>query len=247
MSSTSCATPPTELARLVAAVPADTAVFYRDLVEGTCWGVQAEVRFPAASLIKVPIMLELFESGIDLEEPFELQERHRVGGAGVLQELSCGTRLKLLDLCRLMIVVSDNVASNALLDRLGFEAINARIRALGMTQSLLGRRFMEPAKGERDNFMSARDAAICLEAANAHPEARAILLRQQYREKIPLMLPEGTKIAHKTGELEGVRHDAGVVADRYSLALLTRGGGAPWEVDLALARLSRAVYDRVLA
>lgn len=247
MSSTFCATPPTELALLVAAVPADTAVFYRDLVEGSCWGVQPDVRFPAASLIKVPIMLELFHSGIDLEEPFELQERHRVGGAGVLQELSSGTRLKLLDLCRLMIVVSDNVASNALLDRLGFEAVNARMQALGMTCSRLGRRFMEPAEGERDNFMSARDAALCLEAAHAHPVARAILLRQQYREKIPLMLPEGTEVAHKTGELEGVRHDAGVVADRYSLALLTRRGAPPWEVDLALARLSRAIYDRVLA
>lgn len=224
------------------AVPADTAVFFHDLRTGQQWGVQEDVLFPAASVIKVPIMLELFRQGIDLSQRFVLEDRHRAGGAGVLHELASGASLTVLDLCRLMIIISDNVASNALLDLVGAGRVNALMAELGMSAHL-GRRFMEPATPERDNRMSARDAARCIEVAVRDPLALDILGRQQYREKIPLMLPPQVAVAHKTGELEGVRHDAGLVDGRFILALLTRQGGPPWEVDLALARLSKAVYD----
>jgi beta-lactamase class A len=91
--------------------------------------------------------------------------------------------------------------------------------------------------------MSARDAALCIEIASRNPLALEILEKQQYREKIPLMLPPDLKIAHKTGELEGVRHDAGLIDGRIVLAMLTRDGQEPWEVDLALARIAKAVYE----
>lgn len=223
-------------------MPADTAVFFHDLQTGVQWGYQEDVQFPAASVIKVPIMMELFRQKLDLGQTFVLEDRHRVGGAGVLHELSTGTTVTLLDLCRLMIIISDNVASNALLDRVGPANVNAWMQQHGM-QAHLGRRFMEPATPERDNRMSARDAARCIEVAIRDPRALEILEKQQYREKIPLMLPPGIKVAHKTGELEGVRHDAGLIDGRIILAMLTRNGKEPWEVDLALARLAKAVYE----
>jgi beta-lactamase class A len=69
--------------------------------------------------------------------------------------------------------------------------------------------------------------------------------RQQYREKIPLMLPSDLSVAHKTGELDGVRHDMGIVEvpeHPYVLVLLSERGGPPWEVDRTLAELSLEVY-----
>lgn len=189
-------------------------------------------------------MMELLRQGLDLSQRFVLEDRFRCGGAGVLHELSNGATLTLLDLCRLMIIVSDNVASNYLLDLVTPEKVNAWMAEHGMGQSRLGRRFMEPATPERENWMSARDAARCIEIAIRDPLALEILEKQQYREKIPLMLPADLKVAHKTGELPGVRHDAGLIDDRLVLALLTREGKEPWEVDLALARIAKAAWEQ---
>ncbi len=187
-------------------------------------------------------MLEVFRQGHDLKQRFTLEDRHRYGGAGVLHELDSGASVTLLDLVRLMIIISDNVASNALLELATPARVNAFMQEHGM-QGSIGRKFMEPATPEKDNWMTARDAARCIELAAQNPLALEILLKQQYREKIPLMLPEGTPVAHKTGELAGVRHDAGLIDGRILLALLTRNGGHPWEVDLALARIAKAALE----
>ena len=73
------------------------------------------------------------------------------------------------------------------------------------------------------------------------------LRRQQYREKIPLMLPEELLVGHKTGELVGVRHDAAVVelGSPYILVIFTAEGGEPWLIDQAIARCSRLVYEEL--
>ncbi|MEW6279907.1 MAG: serine hydrolase [Candidatus Eremiobacterota bacterium] len=239
------------------AVPGILGAYYLDLNSGSAVGVRDRERFPAASVVKVPILLEVLrqagEGLLSLRERFALASEHRVGGAGVLLELEEGTSLTLLELARLMTVVSDNVASNALLDRVGMEPVNRLMAALGMQDSHLGRRFMEVPEGERDNWTTARDIALCMasiwrgEVAGSR-EALEILRRQQYREKIPCMLPGELGVANKTGELDGVRHDAAIVEHPrypYVLTLLTRDGGAAWEVDRALAHLSRAVYDLV--
>lgn len=244
------------LRQLLAAIPARTGVYLEDLNSGAVVTHLADQEFPAASVIKIPILLEVLRGGLDLGRRLELEDRHKVGGAGVLQELDAGLAPTLADLCRLMIVVSDNVASNLLLELVGADSVNRLMKGLGMTRSHLGRRFMEPPSPGRDNRMSPADAGRCLAAlwrGEALPEpgrsqALGILRRQQYRERLPLMLPQELSICHKTGELEGVRHDAGIVelvGRPYVVVVFTDEGGHPWEVDLGVAGLSRTVYERM--
>jgi len=249
-----------DLAPLVARIPARCAVYGAALDGGWRISDGGELDFPAASVIKVPILLELYrrvQAGeLSLEQRVVLREEHKVGGAGVLLELHEGLELTLEDLGRLMLVVSDNTASNLLLDLLGMEAINASMQSWGMPGARLGRRFMEPATPERDNRMTAADAGRCLEmlwrseilSEPLRTQALDTLKRQQYREKIPLMLPEDLPIAHKTGELDGVRHDAALIEHPrgpYVLVVLTEKGSHPWDVDRGIAELSLAVYTAI--
>lgn len=249
-----------ELGPLLARIPARTAVYCSAVDGGWGLGDGGELDFPAASVIKVPILLELHrrvQAGeLSLDQRVTLRDEHKVGGAGVLLELHAGLELTLEDLGRLMLVVSDNTASNLLLDLLGMDAINASMQRWGMKGTRLGRRFMEPATPERDNRMTAADAGRCLEMLYRgeilneplRTQALDTLKRQQYREKIPLMLPEDLPIAHKTGELDGVRHDAALIehpAGPYVLVVLTEKGANPWDVDRGIAELSLAIYTAI--
>lgn len=237
------------------AVPAHLGAVYLDLNSQHCWSWNAWDDFPAASVIKVPILLGILslcqQGQLRLDQRLQVPAASHVGGAGVLHELHDGLEVTLEDLCRLMIVVSDNVASNLLLDRWGDPA--PWFERWNLTETVLGRRFMEPATPERDNRTSPWDMARLLRELHgrqlldeAHSErALSMMRRQQYREKIPLMLPPELSVAHKTGELEGVRHDMGIVEvpdHPYVLVLLSERGQQPWEVDRALAELSHEVY-----
>ncbi len=226
-----------------------------EIESGVTVEVDAREGFPAASVIKVGIMSRLLESveagEHRLSDEIVLRPEDLVGGAGVLHELSAGRSYNLGELCRLMMVVSDNSASNALLRLFGLEAINTYFQARGY-QASFGRYFMEAATPSRDNLMTAEAAGLMLKdlylgrylSPMLQDFALGCLRRQQYREKIPLLLPETLTVGHKTGELLGVRHDAAVVEAEapYILVVLTADGGPPWEVDRAIAEYSLAIY-----
>lgn len=219
----------------------------------------ADQTFPAASIIKAGIMACLLQrasqGGLSLEDKLALSAEQMVGGAGVLFELE-PREYTLAELCRLMMVVSDNSASNALARHLGLGSLNEFWRARGY-QASMGRFFMHPAVDGRDNSMSALAAASMLRdlyrGTDLTPALRdfavGCLRRQQFREKIPLMLPAEVVVGHKTGELDGVRHDAAVVeaARPYILVVLTAEGKEPWLVDQAIACHSLALYKEVAA
>jgi beta-lactamase class A len=234
-----------------------------DVQSGETWEYNAGARRPAASIIKVPILIELYaraELGLlKLNETLLLQQRDKVGGAGVLLELHDGLPLTLRDLGILMTVVSDNSASNILIDRLGMAEINDRMLRIGMPDSVLGRKFMvDPKALHAKNFTTARDMARCMArllkgellGPSSTLEVVDILKRQQYREKIPLLLPEDVPVAHKTGEICGTRHDAALVLlprHPYALTCMT------WDLedvlagDRAIANLSKDIYEIMIA
>src|SRR5207249_1726320 len=128
----------------------------------------AREQFPSASVIKLAILVELFaqlqEGRASLTEGRGLRETEKVEGSGVLKEMHTPLDLTLDDLARLMIVVSDNTASNMLIDRLTTEAINARMRSLGLTRTVLGRRFYDFEARDRglENLTSPADMAALL-------------------------------------------------------------------------------------
>lgn len=221
---------------------------------------RGDVVRPAASVVKVPILVELLARAesrdLSLDERVQLRAADKVGGAGVLFELHDGLDLTLRDLGILMIVVSDNTASNMLIDRLGMDRINERIHAIGLPDTVVGRKFMiDPNALHAKNFTSARDMARMMARLHrgellgpkATQEALDILKRQQYREKIPLLLPVGTEVAHKTGEISHTRHDVAIVYAKhpYALACLTWDLTDELTGDRAIANLSRQIFDRL--
>jgi beta-lactamase class A len=217
----------------------------------------ADQLFPAASVIKVGIMScllqDVADGKADLSERVEIEPDQVVGGAGVLFELEPGRSYSLAELCRLMMVVSDNTASNACLRRVGMDRLNSFFRHRNYDAEMQ-RFFMSPVIDGKDNQMTAESAALMLNDlylgvgldGDLRDFAKGCLRRQQYREKIPLMLPEEIPVGHKTGELEGVRHDAAYVETErpYIIVIFTAEGGAPWLVDQAMAAFSLDVFHR---
>ena len=189
----------------------------------------AERVFSAASLIKLGVLYTLFEkhsSGdIDLDEFAVFSSSTSVDG-GLLHRTRSGARLRLDDLALLMVSVSDNTAANILIDRLGMDAINTECKALGLYKTVLGRKMLdfEAKKAGRDNFTTAGDMALLLEAlhSGAHlpyenrKRMMEILSSQKLNTKLPGLIPlldvddVEQFLAHKTGELPGNEHDVGI-------------------------------------
>jgi beta-lactamase class A len=239
------------------------AVGYRNLKNDEVHYYNESYIFPAASIVKVCILLEYLrqkdEKILNPDKQVEVKEEDFVTGAGVLLEMHRGLVVTLQDLAHLMIVISDNTASNMLMDQVGMENVNVYMKSLGLVDTIIGRKFMiDPNAKFSKNFTSVRDMVLLYEklykkeilTAESCTEGIEILQRQQYREKIPLLLPGDLKVAHKTGEITGIRHDCAVVLYEHSpyvLCLLTEKLADVVAGDRVLAELSKAIYDEVVS
>ena len=219
--------------------------------------------FPAASVIKIAILAEAMrqvEAGIlTLNTTVRLAAKDVVGGSGVLLELHPGLELTMEDLLRLMIVVSDNTASNMLLNRLWLENVALSMTKWGLTASKIRRKFFDYTARAMglENFITPREMArllgMMVRGELPHSQAMLDLLaRCQDRSKMALYFPEEQRIAHKSGEIEGVRHDVGVVysageAPRalFIFCALTKDQANVVATDQAIGRLCRLVYEHI--
>lgn len=132
-----------------------------------------------------------------------------------------GIEVTIRDLCNLMIILSDNTATNVLIDRLGIDEINKTIKNLGLKNTILSRKMydMESKKLGNENYFSLSDMAIILESIHnetlisqsVSKEIKTIMKEQQINHKIPYYIPEDVTILHKTGEADGITHDIGIV------------------------------------
>jgi beta-lactamase class A len=247
------------MAGIIAGEPGVFSAAVEDPVSGRRWLVNPR-RLRSASLIKIFIMAEAFRLAaggeLDLDARLTVRAEDRVGGAGALEHAAPGTIKSLRELIEVMIVESDNTATNLIIDRLGMDAINTMIGRLGCRDTVLRRKMMDFAAAEagRENFTSPADVTAVLSRLYRRecvtPEADeamvAILLRQEDRCKIPLHLPAGVAVACKSGELEGAEHDAGIVYGsrrHYCLAVMSDELPDAERGRAAIARLARAVYD----
>lgn len=195
---------------------------------------------PSASIIKLPILFTMLEQvaqgRLRLERDLPLAAGERVGGTGILSQLPSVHSLTLAELARLMIVLSDNVATNALIELLGVESVNDWCRRAGLAQTRLQRHMMDAAAraAGRDNFTSAANAAASLcwllrdGALPATLRAFAIDLLADQRERAHFgaALPVDAMLANKTGQLPGLRHDAGILTvGPYSVVLAVLADG----------------------
>lgn len=193
--------------------------------------ISPEQRFPAASLAKVPILVEVARQvefgmlGWDTRYPIAA-DAHATN-SDILANLSTDLRPTLRDLAHLMIAVSDNTASNILLDIVGMEAVNVTMQQLGLYDTHIERHFIDFAarKAGQENWTTAGDMALllslfCADVLPGRDEMLTMLLRQNDNSSTPASWDEEIPYAHKTGELAGILHDGGILYPPYPQPLM---------------------------
>ncbi|MET1014738.1 MAG: serine hydrolase [Paenisporosarcina sp.] len=175
-----------------------------------------EIEMRSASLIKLPILLYAFQIAKDLDERIEITTADLVEGAGILQTLVVGKKkFTIRELITLMIVVSDNTATNVLIHRYGMPNLNEFIQSIGMTSTKLARLMRDEVAilEGRENTTTATDITKCLksmEESISFKEMLHILKGQQFQHKVPFGVADDEfTFYHKTGELDGLDHDSG--------------------------------------
>ena len=242
--------PPTGLVALAA----------RHVETGRTWRHNERVVLPSASLIKLPILAAFWEAAeagrLDPAERTHVPAGTSVEGTGVLKALAPGLQPTWSDLATLMITVSDNVATNLIVNRLGMDAIQAWIDKAGLADTRLERRMMDRAamNAGRGNWTSAADmetllsamaAAACV-SREASGTMRRALEAQQIQDRLPRRLGDGVRVASKTGNFTDVIHDAGIVTwpgGTLVIAVLTQGVRPAWQAMDAIADIAAVLVE----
>lgn len=242
----------------------EVSVAVRDIANAGDISIADGLLVSAASVIKVPMLVEALrqaaEGTLSLDTEYHVAEQDSVPGSGITRYLHAGCALTLRDLLSLMIIVSDNTATNVVMDLIGVESVNSTMRRMGFAETTLQRKMYDWAAIERglDNVCTAREISGLLvriargQALGGEWDAMMleILGRQQDTSRLGLFLPAEAKLANKTGSREGVCHDCGIVSARatsYAISVFTKGAKSHGDAVLAIARISRLVYDHFAA
>jgi beta-lactamase class A len=256
--------------RIVANSGAEVAVAFRTLDGRTELLLDPDKVFHAASTMKVPVMIELFRQAqagqLSLDDSLPIRnEFHSIVDGSVYQldvgddsdaivYNAVGKSLSLRALCEAMITVSSNFATNLLIERLGVENIRQTVTRLGADgmQVLRGVEDDKAFQKGLNNTTTARGLLILMEKiANgqavdrtADAEMLSILERQHFNNAIPAGLPKGTVVAHKTGNITKIHHDAAVVLGPrpYVLVVLVRGLADEGHSAELIASISREAW-----
>jgi beta-lactamase class A len=200
-------------------------VAIEDLATGDHFFLQEEEVFAQASSIKITVLANLYlqaqQGKLKLTDLYTVQSSDLVPDSDVMGGLTPGvTRLTLRDLATMMIAVSDNSATNVLIDRVGMPNVNAMLDSLGLTHTRLRRKMMDvhAAKEGRENISTPREMMTLLDAIYhgklLNTDSTADFFKMLSTNKssfIPRDLPADLKVANKPGELEAVRNDSGIV------------------------------------
>lgn len=294
-----------QIEHIIAQSGAEMGVAIHHIESGEEIQINAERLFPMASVLKIPVLAEamaqLADNRFRLTDRWTLTDAEKNLGSGVLPFFEAGLSPTVLDLLTLMIIISDNTATDLVINRLGGPgAVEARMQQLGlhniffkMTIRQLFEDCLPSTDGTLDrtefarhfhkvgyrkegvtfkaspenNASSAQDMTrLCAMAFRGEIVDRthsdqmlAILLKQQLNDRLPRFLPPGTKFAHKTGTIGGVRNDAGViyiheeshaavtVFSEWDLDAVWNDGVAQrqriYEIESAFGHIGRAVFE----
>jgi beta-lactamase class A len=251
------------LGEIADAVDGSVGYVVIDLSSGERVDRQAAQTFPTASSIKPAILYELFkqseEGRLNLDRTVQWDSTQAVGGSGVLFELS-NPVLSLHDLAVLMIVLSDNTATNVLIDTVGMDRVNARLQSLGLGDIRLRRKMMDvdAVRKGRENLATPAALAALYSAIHegkglSKTSRDAMLAILEKGKSSPMLrgIAPGVAVASKPGDLDGVRADGGIVyleGRPYVFVAMTSWLQNDADGERAIEELSRAAYqyfDRV--
>lgn len=236
--------------------------YYKNLVTGEVISYNEKEPMLAASLIKLTVLGEVFreiENGeISEQEVFTTRDEEKVPSCGALNYMDEGLNVTLKDLYTLMIILSDNYATNILIDRCKIENINDFIKENGLKNTVLKRKMFDSVGASKglENYTSAEDMALLLEkiyngtlvSKEASAKMLEVLKNQRLNGKIPFFLSSGenkVQIAHKTGEDTNITHDVGIVLgeEPFIICFLGNEVNVP-EFERVMQDLSLEIYKK---
>jgi beta-lactamase class A len=260
----------------VAGFHGHVSLYAKNLDSGAVYSLAGDEPVRTASTIKLPIMIECFseaaEGKLDFGEMIQLPEKEKVSGSGILQDLSTGDRFPVRDLIMLMIVLSDNTATNMILDRIGGDAVNARMAKLGLVRTRVMRKILgkgtaagitaEGAKPENKKWglgrSSPHEMVTLLEklhsgelvSKTASAEMLEILKKQRDHNGLARDVKDVT-VANKSGALDALRSDVGIVyAKRAPIVIAITVDAMPepdWSPDNPGHLLISAISELLIA
>jgi len=248
------------LSEIIASSPAVTGLMAVDLTSGETFAFNENQVFPQASAIKVPILIEVYQQAqqkrFNLSDKLTIAPDEAVGGTGVLQYMIGPVSLSIQNLAVLMITQSDNTATNALIKLVGMQAVNKRIKALGLQETKLQRIMMDvksSAKGV-ENISTPAEAVKILKMLYSgeiiNPEASAEMLgilkkTERSTSRLAAGIPDDVPIAFKPGMLNGVSTEWAVIYLKkrpYAVAVMEKYKTAG-KAERAVEQLSEVLYD----
>jgi len=259
--------------KLVAASGAEVAVVMKTVDGRDEIRIDADKAFHAASTMKIPIMIELFRQAaagtLSLDEPLPVRNQFHSIVDGSVYQLSVdddsdadvykavGKTMTLRQLCEVMITVSSNFAANLLIERVGAANVRTTVDRLGASGMVVLRGVEDQKAFDKglNNTTTAAALAVLMEklakgeavSRKADAEMVAILKRQKFHDAIPSGVPDGVEVAHKTGNITKIHHDAAIVYGPrpYVLVVLVRGIQEQTVSGPLMASISREIWDEI--
>ncbi|WP_205499850.1 serine hydrolase [Rufibacter psychrotolerans] len=249
-----------QLQAIIDASPAVTGLVAVDLTSGEAFSFNAQAVFPQASAIKVPILLEVYRQAHNgkfrLTDLRPIAPGQVVGGTGIIKDLPDTTAFSIRNLAVLMIALSDNTATNALIDLVGMKHINASLQAMGLKQTRVQRKMIQAAASGRgeENISTPAEAARLLqllykgEFLSKETSAEIVaILQKTNRETSRLApgLPAHVPLAFKPGILNGVSTEWALVLlpERPYAVAVMENYKVPGQAERVVEDLSKVLYQ----
>lgn len=270
------AIPQKEIYQLLSGLDGTVGLYIHVLDSGEVFQINPDTVFPSASVIKIPMLALLLrdvqEGRVDWTARRTISPANRVGGTGILCELEPDYTPTVETLAKLMIVLSDNIATNEIMDIVGIDRVNAFCQEMGCPNTVLMRKMLdfEAIRQGKNNYMTAGEAGRLLvriaRGEFVNPDVSqtivSIMERQQCRGKLPALIPavpsyapeedkkhlkpDTVLVANKTGELSGIQHDVGIFTlpdgRRYVIAAFSGQLADDAQGIRAIGQISRTVY-----
>ncbi|WP_337045067.1 serine hydrolase [Emticicia sp. 17c] len=222
---------------------------------------RAQVKVPAASIIKIPVLAALMEKvklgQIDLNAKHLLQATDKTWDTGVIASMPDGKQISIRELAQEMIRTSDNTATNILIGKVGMAGVNQNLIRLGSTQTRLNRIMLDTmaVKQGRENYVNTLEINDLLRKIYRKEVATPALCEEMIEmlkncadtATIPNKLPKTLVIAHKTGSLSYVRSDAAIVytSEPFIISVFVEGFASETQAEQIIADLAALCWENL--